>query len=61
MDEVVTSHRFTRLVALVEASLWVAGGLALAQVFQLLPEMPAAYEASVYTFSAPWCWDSAHS
>ena len=49
MDEAVTSRRFTRLVAMVEASLWVAGGLALAQAFHLLPKMPAAYEASVYT------------
>src|SRR3954469_7596911 len=49
MDEVVTSRRFTRLVAMIEASLWVAGGLALAQAFHLLPKMPAAYEVGVHT------------
>jgi toxin CptA len=40
VDEVVRARRFNRLAAIFEASLWVVGGLALAQVLDLLPTMP---------------------
>ena len=34
---------------MLEASLWVAGGLALAQVLQRMPPMPAGYAISCWT------------
>src|SRR5437879_13277180 len=43
VDEVVTKRRFNRLVSMVEASLWVVGGLLIAQTLHLLPKMPAGY------------------
>ena len=36
VDEVVSKRRFNRMTAIVEASIWVAGGLALAETFHLL-------------------------
>ena len=45
VDEVLTKRRVHRLVAMLEASLWVAGGLALAQLAHLAGSMPASYEA----------------
>jgi hypothetical protein len=41
VDEVVRTRRVKRLAAMFEASLWVVGGLAVAQVLDLLPTMPA--------------------
>ena len=35
---------------MLEASLWVAGGLALAKLFGMLPTMPAAYPVSAWVF-----------
>ena len=49
VDEVLTKRRAHRLLAMLEASLWVAGGLALAQLAHLAGSMPAGYEASVWT------------
>lgn len=46
VDEVLTRRSTNRLRAMVEASLWVAGGLALADALRLLPAMPAAYPVS---------------
>jgi uncharacterized membrane protein YedE/YeeE len=43
VDEVVTKRRFNRLISMVEASLWVVGGLLIAQTLHLLPRMPAGY------------------
>ena len=43
VDEVVTKRRFNRLISMVEASLWVVGGLLIAQTLHLLPKMPAGY------------------
>lgn len=48
VDELLTRRKANRLVAMAEASLWVAGGLALAQVLRLLPAMPAAYPLNVW-------------
>ncbi len=49
VEEVLTQRRAHRLVAMLEASLWVAGGLALAQLAHLAGSMPAGYEASAWT------------
>jgi hypothetical protein len=43
MDEVVRRRGVTRLVSMFEASLWVLGGLALAQSLHGLGKMPAGY------------------
>ncbi|HSB24485.1 MAG TPA: YeeE/YedE thiosulfate transporter family protein [Burkholderiaceae bacterium] len=43
-------RRATRLIAMLEASLWVAGGLALATRLGVLPAMPAAYPVSAWVF-----------
>jgi len=49
VDEVVSKRSFTRLASLVEASLWVIGGLLIAQTFHLLPNMPGGYPVSYLT------------
>jgi len=49
VDEVVSKRRWNRLGALVEASVWVAGGLAIAEAFHLLGNMPAGYPVSYLT------------
>ena len=49
VDEVLTSRRANRLWAMLEASLWVAGGLALAQGAHLAGSMPAGYALSAWT------------
>jgi uncharacterized membrane protein YedE/YeeE len=50
VDELLTKRKAKRLVAMLEASLWVAGGLALAKLFGVLPAMPAAYPVSAWVF-----------
>jgi hypothetical protein len=49
VDELLNKRKANRLLAMAEASLWVAGGLALASLFNALPAMPAAYAVSVWT------------
>ena len=49
VEEVVSKRRLNRLISMVEASLWVVGGLLLAQALHLLPKMPAAYAVSYLT------------
>ncbi len=49
VDEVLTKRRAHRLVAMLEASLWVAGGLALARLAHLSGSMPAGYAVSAWT------------
>lgn len=49
VDEVLTKRRAHRLVAMLEASLWVAGGLALARLAHLAGSMPAGYAVSAWT------------
>jgi len=51
VDELLTRRKAKRLLAMVEASLWVAGGLALADVLHALPAMPAAYPVSGWVFA----------
>jgi hypothetical protein len=47
--EVVDKRSFRRLVSLVEAAVWVAGGLLVAQALHLLPGMPAGYPLNGWT------------
>ena len=49
VDEVVTQRTYRRLLSLLEAALWVAGGLVVAQTLHLLPKMPAGYAVSAWT------------
>ena len=49
VQEVVTQRRFGRLAALLEAALWVAGGLLVAQALHVLPKMPAGYAVGAWT------------
>jgi len=49
VDEVVTQRTHRRLLSLLEAALWVAGGLVVAQSLHLLPQMPAGYAISGWT------------
>jgi sulfur transporter len=49
VDEVVTQRTSRRLLSLVEAALWVAGGLVVAETLHLLPKMPPGYAVSGWT------------
>ena len=49
VDEVLTKRSARRLASLLEASLWVAGGLLLLQGLQLHPVMPKGYALSGWT------------
>lgn len=49
VEEVVDKRRFNRVTALAEASLWVAGGLVLAQSLHLLGNTPTGYAVSQWT------------
>ena len=49
VDEVIAQRTFRRLLSLLEAALWVAGGLIVAQALHLLPKMPAGYAVSGWT------------
>ncbi len=51
VDEVLTRRRFQRLVSMGEASLWVVGGLLLANAFSMLGVMPAGYAVTAMTFA----------
>src|SRR5205823_4724215 len=51
VDELLTQRKTNRLLAMGEASLWVAGGLALASVVQWHAVMPAAYPVSAWVFA----------
>lgn len=49
VDEIVRHRRATRLIAIVEASIWVIGGLILAAWFGVLPMQPAGYAVTSWT------------
>jgi len=51
MDEIVARRRFNRLISMVEASVWVVGGLLIAQYVDVLPNMPNGYSVNGYTIS----------
>ena len=50
VDEIMTRRRCTRLASMLEASLWVAGGLLIIQALHGLPAMPAGHAIGVATF-----------
>jgi toxin CptA len=49
VDELVRKRRATRLLSMLEASLWVVGGLLIAQALGMLGTMPAGYAIGVTT------------
>jgi len=49
LDELLRTRRPTRLLAMIEASVWVGGGLLLLQQFALMPQIPAGYEVTRWT------------
>ena len=49
MDEVVRKRGINRLASMLEASLWVVGGLLIAQSLNLLGKMPAGYAITYVT------------
>ena len=49
MDEVVRRRSVNRLAAMVEASLWVLGGLLIAQSLHVLGKMPGGYAVTLVT------------
>ena len=49
VDEVLTQRRAHRLRAMLEASLWVAGGLAIAQLLNVAGSMPVGYAVTGWT------------
>lgn len=49
VDELMSRRSARRLLAMVEASLWVAGGLLVAQTAGWLPTMPAGYAVAWHT------------
>jgi hypothetical protein len=49
VEEVVSERRFRRLAAIVEAALWVAAGLIVANQLHALPSMPVGYAVSGWT------------
>jgi Sulphur transport len=51
VDELLSERRAHRLAAMLEASLWVAGGLALAQLMHLAGSMPAGHAVTVWTIA----------
>jgi uncharacterized membrane protein YedE/YeeE len=49
VDELVSNRRMYRLTAMLEASLWVAGGLAIAQLLNVAGSMPGGYAIDRWT------------
>lgn len=49
VDEVLSERRAHRLTAMLEASLWVVGGLALAQLAHWVGSMPGGYDITLWT------------
>jgi hypothetical protein len=49
MDELVRKRSINRLTSMVEASLWVVGGLLIAQSLHMLGKMPAGYPVTYLT------------
>ena len=49
VDEILTSGRASRMLALLEASLWVLGGVLIGNALGLMPPMPAGYAITMWT------------
>ena len=50
IDQVVSQRKFDRHIALLEASLWVCGGLLIAHRLSWLPQLPMGYALTATTF-----------
>ncbi|HYZ48551.1 MAG TPA: YeeE/YedE thiosulfate transporter family protein, partial [Sphingomonas sp.] len=51
IEEIAATRRFGRMIALLEASLWVGGGLVVLNAVNCLPPMPAGYAAGLATIA----------
>jgi toxin CptA len=51
VDEIVNRRKATRLIAIIEASLWVTGGLLLASLARLPAIQPASYAVTGWTIA----------
>lgn len=51
VEEIFVERRCARLLALLEAALWVAGGLVVAAALHVLPAMPSGYAVSAWTIA----------
>lgn len=51
MEEIVAKRRFNRLLALLEASLWVGAGLIVMNAIKILPVVPPGYEPGLWTIA----------
>ena len=49
VDELLTQRRAQRLIAMLEASLWVAGGLAIARLLHIAGSMPVGFASDRWT------------
>jgi toxin CptA len=49
VDEVIAQRRFRRLASLLEAAIWVAGGLVVATVLHAMPPVPPGHAAGTWT------------
>ena len=49
IDEILTTARASRMLALLEASLWVLGGVLIGNALDLMPPMPAGYAITMWT------------
>ena len=49
IDEILSNGRASRLLALLEASLWVLGGVLIGNALGLMPPMPAGYAITMWT------------
>jgi uncharacterized membrane protein YedE/YeeE len=51
VDEWVNHRRARRLISMIEASLWVAGGLVIANALHISNKMPAGYPVTIWVVS----------
>ena len=49
VDEILSQRKASRLLAMLEAALWVTGGLLVAQALHMLPPLPPGYAVSGWT------------
>ena len=49
VDEILTSGRASRMLALLEASFWVLGGVLIVDALGLMPPMPVGYAITTWT------------
>ena len=56
MDELLAMGRPTRLMAMIEAALWVGGGLLLARGAGFVTALPAGFALTGWTLAGAACW-----